>query len=75
MQIAHSGTVAGLIFDARRPDLDLGGCLQRIAELGFAVTDVIEPAYQQLKQLNQPSQLKQPSPYRQWKPPPRLAAS
>ena len=44
LQIAHSGTVAGLIFDARRAGTDLEGCVVRIKELGFAVTDVIEPA-------------------------------
>ena len=44
LQIAHSGTVAGLIFDARRAGTDLDGCAVRIKELGFAVTDVIEPA-------------------------------
>jgi uncharacterized protein involved in propanediol utilization len=43
VQIAHSGTVAGLVFDARQPGLDLDGCAVRIKELGFAVTDVIEP--------------------------------
>src|SRR5580698_7781230 len=74
LQIAHSGTVAGLIFDARRPDIDLDGCLQRIAELGFAVTDVIEPAYQQLTQLSQPSQLRQLK-QQQRQPPARRAAS
>jgi uncharacterized protein involved in propanediol utilization len=79
LQIAHSGTVAGLIFDARRPDIDLDGCLARISELGFAVTDVIEPAYQQLKQLNQMSQLTHLKQLRQREQPPprtaRLAAS
>ena len=45
LQIAHSGTVAGLIFDAREPGIDLDGCTMRIKELGFAVTDVIEPAH------------------------------
>ncbi len=44
LQIAHSGTVAGLIFDARRPGIDLEGCALGIKELGFTVTDVIEPA-------------------------------
>jgi uncharacterized protein involved in propanediol utilization len=45
LQVAHSGTVAGLIFDARRPGADLDGCVSRIEELGFAVTDIIEPAH------------------------------
>ena len=44
LQIAHSGTVAGLIFDAHQPGIDLDGCARRIKELGFTVTDVIEPA-------------------------------
>jgi uncharacterized protein involved in propanediol utilization len=44
VQIAHSGTVAGVIFDARRPGLDeaVNGCRQRIEELGAVVTTVIE---------------------------------
>lgn len=41
VQIAHSGTVAGLIFDARQPGIDVEGCVTRIAELGCTVTDVI----------------------------------
>jgi uncharacterized protein involved in propanediol utilization len=49
LQIAHSGTVAGLIFDARRPGIDLEGCVQGIKELGFAVTDIIEPARPQAR--------------------------
>ncbi len=45
LQIAHSGTVAGLIFDARHPRMGIEGCVLRIKELGFEVTDVIEPAH------------------------------
>lgn len=45
LQIAHSGTVAGLIFDPRQPRAGLDGCVARIEQLGFEVTDVIEPAY------------------------------
>jgi uncharacterized protein involved in propanediol utilization len=44
VQIAHSGTVAGLIFDPRRPRAVVDSCVQQITELGFKVTDVIEPA-------------------------------
>jgi uncharacterized protein involved in propanediol utilization len=45
LQIAHSGTVAGLIFDARQPRIDVDGCVRQIRELGFEVTDVIRPAH------------------------------
>ena len=45
LQIAHSGTVAGLIFDPRQPRATLDGCVLRIEQLGFEVTDVIEPAH------------------------------
>jgi uncharacterized protein involved in propanediol utilization len=45
LQIAHSGTVAGLIFDPRAPRASLDGCVRRIEQLGFEVTDVIEPAH------------------------------
>jgi uncharacterized protein involved in propanediol utilization len=45
LQIAHSGTVAGLIFDPRRPRAGIDGCVLRIEQLGFEVTDVIEPAF------------------------------
>jgi uncharacterized protein involved in propanediol utilization len=45
LQIAHSGTVAGLIFDPRRPRAGLDACVLRIEQLGFEVTDVIEPAH------------------------------
>jgi uncharacterized protein involved in propanediol utilization len=45
LQIAHSGTVAGLIFDPRQPRAGLDGCVLRIEQLGFEVTDVIEPAH------------------------------
>jgi uncharacterized protein involved in propanediol utilization len=53
LQIAHSGTVAGLIFDARRPGIDLDGCVLGIKELGFAVTDIIEPARPQARRTAQ----------------------
>lgn len=44
VQVAHSGTVAGVIFDARRPGLDeaVGRCRQRIEAMGAVVTTVIE---------------------------------
>ncbi len=44
IQIAHSGTVAGLIFDARRPDLDesVHRCRQKIEEMGVSITAVID---------------------------------
>lgn len=44
VQIAHSGTVAGIIFDARRPDLDeaIGRCRQGVEAMGVTVTAVIE---------------------------------
>jgi uncharacterized protein involved in propanediol utilization len=45
LQVAHSGTVAGLIFDPRLPCTDIDGCVLRIKELGFEVTGVIEPAH------------------------------
>jgi uncharacterized protein involved in propanediol utilization len=46
VQVAHSGTVAGLIFDPRKPDT--GGavrlCLADIERLGLEPTIVIQPA-------------------------------
>lgn len=44
VQIAHSGTVAGIIFDARQPDLDesVRRCRQVIEEMGIMVTAVID---------------------------------
>lgn len=43
VQVAHSGTLAGLIFDAGRPGARLAvrRCLDRLAELGLRVTAVI----------------------------------
>jgi uncharacterized protein involved in propanediol utilization len=43
VQVAHSGTVAGLIFDARRPGVDdaVRGCAAAVAELGLTPTAVI----------------------------------
>ncbi|WP_412538119.1 hypothetical protein R8Z50_19895 [Longispora sp. K20-0274] len=43
IQIAHSGTVAGLIFDARRPDAHDAAvlCAARIEAMGLVVTTVI----------------------------------
>jgi uncharacterized protein involved in propanediol utilization len=43
IQVAHSGTVAGLIFDPRRPGVNAGvqHCLSGIEELGLAVTTQI----------------------------------
>jgi uncharacterized protein involved in propanediol utilization len=43
LQIAHSGTVAGLIFDVNQSRLLIEDCVLRIKDLGFTVTDVIEP--------------------------------
>jgi uncharacterized protein involved in propanediol utilization len=44
VQVAHSGTVAGLIFDARQPKTDeaVRQCLAEIAKLGLPVTAVID---------------------------------
>ena len=44
IQIAHSGTVAGIIFDARRPDLDesVDRCRQKVEQMGVEVTAVID---------------------------------
>ena len=53
LQIAHSGTVAGLIFDAGRSGIDTDGCVHQIKELGFAVTDIIEPARPQAARVAQ----------------------
>ena len=48
IQVAHSGTVAGLIFDARRPGVEEGvrRCLSGIEEMGLVLTARIgtEPA-------------------------------
>jgi uncharacterized protein involved in propanediol utilization len=43
VQVAHSGTVAGLIFDARRPGLQGGiaRCIAGVEQLGLTVTDMI----------------------------------
>ena len=43
VQVAHSGTVAGLIFDARQPEVNAGvqRCLDGIEELGLVVTTQI----------------------------------
>lgn len=45
IQVAHSGTVAGLIFDARRPEVDLAvrQCVDGIGELGLTLTAMIAP--------------------------------
>ncbi|HEY0639714.1 MAG TPA: GHMP kinase [Pseudonocardiaceae bacterium] len=48
VQVAHSGTVVGLIFDARRPGVRdaVHACTSRIEEMGYQVTAMIgaEPA-------------------------------
>jgi uncharacterized protein involved in propanediol utilization len=46
VQIAHSGTVAGLIFDARRPGIadTVPECVAALEELGLPVTGTIEAA-------------------------------
>lgn len=43
VQVAHSGTVAGLIFDARRPDRQevVAACREALTGLGLPVTAVI----------------------------------
>ena len=43
VQVAHSGTVAGLIFDARRPGIEdsVAECRAGIEALGLPVTTVI----------------------------------
>jgi uncharacterized protein involved in propanediol utilization len=43
VQVAHSGTIAGLIFDARRPDVvdDVRRCASRVEALGLAPTATI----------------------------------
>jgi uncharacterized protein involved in propanediol utilization len=43
IQVAHSGTLVGLMFDALLPGVQLSvqRCLDRFAELGLAVTAVI----------------------------------
>jgi uncharacterized protein involved in propanediol utilization len=43
IQVAHSGTVAGLIFDARRPGVGeaVRGSVSRIEEMGLVVTTMI----------------------------------
>ena len=43
VQVAHSGTVAGLIFDASRPDAeaDARRCAVRVEQLGLVVTAMI----------------------------------
>ena len=46
VQVAHSGTVAGLIFDATRPGLErsVHECMVGIGALGLELTGVIGPA-------------------------------
>lgn len=46
VQVAHSGTVAGLIFDARadRVELRIADCAEALGRAGLAVTGVIDPA-------------------------------
>jgi uncharacterized protein involved in propanediol utilization len=43
IQVAHSGTVAGIIFDARRPEVEDGvrRCAAEMAERGLVLTGVI----------------------------------
>lgn len=45
VQVAHSGTVAGLLFDARVPGVELAvrRCVAGIGELGLTLTAVIGP--------------------------------
>ena len=53
VQVAHSGTVAGLIFDPRRPGIEqaVDRCMSRIEELGMPVTAVIgaQPAAAEIR--------------------------
>jgi uncharacterized protein involved in propanediol utilization len=44
IQVAHSGTVAGLLFDGLLPGIadDVERCAGRLGQLGFAVTGVID---------------------------------
>ncbi|HEU5271554.1 MAG TPA: hypothetical protein VFU36_16625, partial [Jatrophihabitans sp.] len=46
VQVAHSGTVAGLIFDARAETVaaDIDRCAAELAEAGLSVTQVIDPS-------------------------------
>jgi len=46
VQVAHSGTVAGLIFDARSETVasDLDRCTAELARAGLPVTQVIDPS-------------------------------
>lgn len=48
VQVAHSGTVAGLIFDARAATVaeDLDRCAAELARAGVSVTQVIDPSGQ-----------------------------
>lgn len=43
VQVAHSGTVAGLMFDARRPGIErlVERCLDGLARAGLAVTTIV----------------------------------
>ncbi|HJQ03008.1 MAG TPA: hypothetical protein VJ851_15540 [Jatrophihabitans sp.] len=45
VQVAHSGTVAGLIFDARTEQVteDIARCADALARAGLAVTGIIDP--------------------------------
>lgn len=46
VQVAHSGTVAGLIFDARQPGIDQGvrTCVSAVQSMGFPLTATIGAA-------------------------------
>jgi uncharacterized protein involved in propanediol utilization len=46
VQVAHSGTVAGLIFDARAEQVseNIDRCADAVTRAGLAVTGIIEPA-------------------------------
>lgn len=45
VQVAHSGTVVGLIFDARRPGVAeaVARCAQRLPEIGLPISAMIAP--------------------------------
>jgi uncharacterized protein involved in propanediol utilization len=51
VQVAHSGTVAGVIFDPRRPGADAGvaRCLTGLRDAGLPTTTIIGPAESELR--------------------------
>jgi uncharacterized protein involved in propanediol utilization len=57
VQVAHSGTVAGLIFDARAEAVaeQLARCAEELARNGVAVTGVVDPSGQVTEPLSRAS--------------------